>query len=308
MYTPKSVTAAGTAIRAAFVSASRYAAHAVAPSESTTLGSGAACSRRPPTASTAPSRSPYQTTRRKTWSVGIVPRRLSVLRRLLPARSRTLPDFEPLGDTGQCVAVWPRPAVSIRTRMSRIRTAREPSPVAHGALLSCSAGRRIATRAAVSGRSIMANRSARERRSTAAHHIQVSSDARAPEYQSVTMSVRPSYSSVERYTMSLNSAVMPARRTGVGCCVQVMPLLLVESRSAGVAHVSGGFSLYSAQNSRTSGTHVTSMCQGGRAPGPDTSTVREADQWSPSVDVRCSTVVDALLQPPGPALTAHMCH
>src|SRR6185503_16822797 len=52
MYTTNSVIAAGNAIRVAFVSASRYAAHAVAPSESTALGSGAACSRRPPTAST----------------------------------------------------------------------------------------------------------------------------------------------------------------------------------------------------------------------------------------------------------------
>src|SRR4029453_8257822 len=104
MYTMNSVIAAGKASRVAFDSASRYATHAVAPSERTTLGSGAACRRRPETASTALSRSPYQTTRRKIWSVGIVPRRLGVTR-LSHARWLTQPDFDPLGGTGQCVAV-----------------------------------------------------------------------------------------------------------------------------------------------------------------------------------------------------------
>src|SRR4030095_1885225 len=115
-----------------------------------------------------------------------------------------------------------------------------------GGLLSCSGARRTPARCTGSGVSIMRNRSTRERRSTAALHVQLSPVARAPEYHSVTMSVRPSYSSVDRYTMSLNSAVTPARKTGVGCCFQVMPSLLVESRSAGVSQVRGGFSLYSA--------------------------------------------------------------
>src|SRR6476469_5951186 len=257
MYTMNSVIAAGNASRVAFASASRYAAHAVAPSESTTLGSGAACSRRPEMASTALSRSPYQTTRRKIWSVGIVPRRLSVLRgyRMRDREPRLILSTwaTPVNDVTDC----PWRAANIRTRMARNRTSSEASRAVQGGLVSCSARRGTAPRSRVSGRSIMRNRSERERRSTAALHIQLSPAARAPEYQSVTMSVRPSYSSVDRYTMSLNSGVTPARRTGVGCCTQVMPSLLVESPSAGVARVSRGFSLYSAQESRSSDTQIT---------------------------------------------------
>src|SRR5688572_21366398 len=63
MYTPHIVIAATKASRACPSSASRYATHAVAPSERTTLGSGDAWSTRPDTASIALRMSAITTTR-----------------------------------------------------------------------------------------------------------------------------------------------------------------------------------------------------------------------------------------------------
>src|SRR5438045_3414467 len=105
--------------------------------------------------------------------------------------------------------------------------------------------------------------------------------------------------------MSSKAGTSPLLSTGDGIGDQLTPSSLTAKSSAGVVQEPATFTLYTAQNSPRLGIHSTSMCHG-YGSRLARSVATGSDQWMPSVDRRSSTVVAALVQPPGPLLTDHI--